>query len=390
LQLSSGAVSPLDALGGLQEGFSRAEVGLLGSAHFIGFFIGCWWAPRLLSRVGYSRGFAAFAACGAIGTIAHPLQIDPLTWGTLRIMTGLSIAGCYTVVEAWMHARVTNENRGRVLGAYRTVDLVASLGAQLLIVILVPASWVSYNILGILCCACLFPLVLTRLPQPQVPKAPRLKPFKTLRVSPLGAAGAVVAGVTAASFRMVGPIYGGQEVGLRADQIGYFLAAFVLGGAISQLPAGWLADKFDRRQVMIVVSLLAVGASAITVGFGTTNIQTIFAAAMLFGFVTFPLYSLATAHANDFATDAERIELSASLLFMYGVGAIASPYLTSVLIEHYGPSALFILISIAHIALAVFGLLRMRRRPTTAERTPYRYLPRTSFILDRLFRRSGR
>jgi hypothetical protein len=45
LQLSSGGVGPLDALTGLQNGFSRGEVGFLGSMHFLGFFIGCWWAP---------------------------------------------------------------------------------------------------------------------------------------------------------------------------------------------------------------------------------------------------------------------------------------------------------------------------------------------------------
>ncbi|MEO0358747.1 MAG: hypothetical protein AAF386_10745, partial [Pseudomonadota bacterium] len=46
LQLSSGAVGPLDALSGLQEGFSKTQIGFLGSSHFVGFFIGCWWAPR--------------------------------------------------------------------------------------------------------------------------------------------------------------------------------------------------------------------------------------------------------------------------------------------------------------------------------------------------------
>ena len=43
LQLSSGGVGPLDALSGLSMAFTKAEVGLLGSAHFLGFFIGCWW-----------------------------------------------------------------------------------------------------------------------------------------------------------------------------------------------------------------------------------------------------------------------------------------------------------------------------------------------------------
>jgi len=43
LQLGSGGVIQLDAISGLQLGFTTAEVGLLGSAHFFGFFIGCWW-----------------------------------------------------------------------------------------------------------------------------------------------------------------------------------------------------------------------------------------------------------------------------------------------------------------------------------------------------------
>ena len=70
LQLSTGAISPLDVLSGIQEGFSKTQIGLLGSAHFFGFFIGCWWAPRLIGTVGHSRSFAVFAAMGTIGAFA--------------------------------------------------------------------------------------------------------------------------------------------------------------------------------------------------------------------------------------------------------------------------------------------------------------------------------
>jgi hypothetical protein len=54
LQLGSGGVAPLDAISGVQLGFTTAEIGTLGSAHFLGFFIGCWWAPRLMGEVGHS------------------------------------------------------------------------------------------------------------------------------------------------------------------------------------------------------------------------------------------------------------------------------------------------------------------------------------------------
>ncbi len=386
LQLSSGAISPLDALGGLKSGFTTTEVGLLGSSHFLGFFLGCWLAPKLVGIVGHSRTFAAFAACGAIGAAGHPILIDPVIWAALRVLTGFCVAGCYTVVEAWLQARVTNNNRGTVLGVYRSVDLGASLIAQLMLSVLEPAHYVAYNLLTILCCASLLPLVVTRVQPPTISEAPSLSPLKTFRVSPLGAAGAIVAGVTAASFRMVGPVYG-QQVGLIATEIAYFLAAFVLGGALAQVPIGWLADRFDRRWVLIAVSALSIVVCAATVLNDNDSRSIVYFSALIFGLVTFPVFSLSAAHANDFAEPGQAVELSASLLFLYGVGAIASPLLSSYLMQTGGPAMLFVMIACAHAALVVFGFYRMSAGPQSETRRPYRYLPRTSFILGRLLRR---
>ncbi len=386
LQLGSGGLGPLDVLSGLQLEFSRGEVGLLGSAHFFGFFIGCWIAPRLMGAVGHSRSFAAFTAAGTVGILAHTLIYDPIAWAGFRVLTGICIAGSYTIIESWLQAKVTNETRGRAMGTYRVVDIVGSLGAQLLIGVLEPVSYVSYNILALLCCAALLPLAVTRVKQPELPDAPRLKPGMAFAKSPLAALGVLVAGLTGAAFRMAGPIYG-VEVGLTADQIALFLAAFVLGGAIAQYPAGWLADKYDRRWVLIWLSVAAILSSAVTImasGGGTTAV---FLTAGLFGFTTFPIYSVSAAHAHDFANSEERIELSAALMFLFAAGSIVSPYVVSLLIDWYAPSAMFLFISVAHVALIVFGLLRMRARPTEAERTPYIYAPRTTFTIGRLLAR---
>lgn len=383
LQLSSGGVGPLDALSGLVLDFSTQQIGLLGSAHFVGFFIGCWWAPRMMGTVGHSRAFAAFTAAGAIGLLAHMLVLDPYAWALMRVASGLCVAGCYTVIESWLQAKVTNETRGRAMGVYRLVDMSGSLAAQMVISVLEPASYVSYNILAILCCAALLPITLTRAPQPETPAAPRLRPMLAVARSPLAAAGVVVAALSNASFRMVGPLYG-QEVGLSVDQIAWFLAAFVLGGAIAQYPVGWLADKYDRRWVLIWLSVAAVMSCGVTVAtqnLGTTGVML---AAGLFGFTSFPIYSVAAAHAHDFAESHERVELSAALMFWFAAGAIAAPYVASVLIEAYGPAALFALISVGHVVLVIFGLTRMRARPTRRERTSFVYAPRTSFIIGRL------
>ncbi|PTX56794.1 putative MFS family arabinose efflux permease [Litoreibacter ponti] len=386
LQFSSGAVGPLDALSGLALEFTRAEVGLLGSAHFVGFFIGCWFAPRAMGSVGHSRAFSAFAAMGAIGLLAHMIVVDPYAWALMRVASGLCVAGCYTVIEAWLQSKVTNETRGRAMGTYRAVDMGASLLAQLMIGVLEPASYVSYNLLALLCCASLLPLTLTTARPPETPAAPRLRPALAWARSPLAVAGVIVAGLSSAAFRMIGPVYG-QEVGLRPDQIGLFLAAFVAGGAVAQIPAGWLADKFDRRWVLIGMSAAAIFSCAVTVVSSTGGTVAVMIAAVLFGLTTFPIYSVSASHAHDFATSEERVELSAALMFFYAVGAIASPVVASTLMEAFGPSALFILMAGGHALLVVFGLSRMRVRATPRDRTPYVYAPRTSFTIGRLLRR---
>ena len=46
--------------------------------------------------------------------------------------------------------------------------------------------------------------------------------------------------------------------------------------------------------------------------------------------------------------------------------------------------AMFTMIALAHVVLVVFGLGRMRSRPTPEDRTRYIYAPRTSFLIGRL------
>lgn len=387
LQISTGGVGPLDVLSGSVLGFSNNQIGLLGSAHYLGFFIGCWWAPRLMGTIGHSRAFAAFTATGAIGLLAHMLVLDPHAWALMRVASGLSVAGCYTVVEAWLQSKVTNATRGRTMGSYRMVDMGGSLAAQMLIGILEPASYVSYNLLALLCCATLLPITLSRAKQPETPNAPRLNPGLAWSKSPLAVAGVMVAAVSSASFRMVGPLYGAQ-VGLRADQIAFFLSAFVLGGAIAQLPVGWLADRYDRRWVLIGMSIAALPACGVTIavsGFGTVAVMS---AAFFFGLMTFPIYSISAAHAHDWTEDHQRVELSAALMFFFAAGAIVAPWLTSALITLYGPTALFVFIAAAHLILVIFGLIRMRRRPSSGTRQPYVWVPRTTFLVGRIFRKS--
>jgi MFS family permease len=387
VQLGSGTLGPLDALAGSVRGFTTQEIGLLGSAHFLGFFLGCYLAPRYIGSVGHSRAFAAAAAIGAIGALLHPVFDGPYEWAALRLLTGIAVASAYTVIESWLQAKIETRNRGRVFGVFRVVDMSGSIMAQGLIAVLDPASYVSYNIVAVFCCLCLLPLSLTRRDPPPTPKAPRLRPIKAALLSPSACFGIIVAGITGASFRMVGPVFGIAN-DLSQAQVALFLTAGVVGGAAAQFPVGWIADKTDRRNVLVGLSGAAI-VSCLTVAYLTSpgNTTVIFLGAFFFGMTSYPIYSVSAAYANDFAPKDFVLELNAALIFFYSIGAISSPLAASWLIANYGPQALFLFIAAAHFGLILFALYRMTRRKAARPSEPYQMVPRTSMIVARLFRR---
>jgi MFS family permease len=389
VQLGSGSLGPLDALSGAVIGFSTEEIGLLGSAHFFGFFIGCYVTPRLVGDIGHSRTFAAAAAIGAIGALLHPILEGPVYWALLRVLTGLAIAAAYTVVESWLHAKTDNHNRGRVYGVFRVVDLVGALSAQGIIAILEPATYAAYNLVAMFCCLCLLPLALSQRVAPETPRAPRLQPIRAALLSPAAALGIIVAGITGAGFRMVGPIYG-IENDLNQTQIAIFLASAILGGVAAQYPVGWVADKTDRRMVLLGLSVLAV-ASCLGIAVLTEpgQVTGFYVAAFVFGLTAYPIYSVSAAYANDLAAPDFIVELNAALIFFYSLGAIVSPLISAWLIALAGPAAMFYFMAAVHVALVAFTLFRMTRRRGTGPRTPYRYIPRTSMLLGRMFKGSG-
>ncbi len=386
IQLGSGSLGPLDALSGAAFGWSPGEIGLLGSAHFAGFFIGCWLMPRMIGSVGHSRAFAAAAAVGATGVILHPVLEDPYYWAGLRVLSGMSIAGCYTVVEAWLQAKIDKSNRGRIFGIYRLVDLTGSILAQSLIAFLPPAAYASYNFIAIFCVLCLMPLALTRQVPPVIDHPPVLAPVKSWLISPLACFAIIITGVTGASFRMVGPIFT-IESGFNQQQTAGFLIAAVIGAAVAQFPVGWIADKLDRRWVLNGLSAAAILVClVVTLLLGPEDVTALTLAAAGFGATSITLYSVAAAHANDFCPEDFRVELNASLIFFYSLGAIAAPLGAAEIIGLFGASALFWFIAAAHLVLIGFTLYRMTRR-AAATATPYRYLPRTSMVLSKLWQR---
>ena len=79
------------------------------------------------------------------------------------------------------------------------------------------------------------------------------------------------------------------------------MSAGIAGGALLQMPMGWLSDRYDRRSVMLFATAGASIAGIVLAAFSGGTEYAAYATALLFGAFAMPLYSLSAAHANDFA-----------------------------------------------------------------------------------------
>ena len=365
MQMGTGALGPLDTLSGIQLGFTTIEIGIIGAAHFTGFIIGCFGAPALVRRVGHARAYIVTVALSVIAILLHPIFPVFWAWCLFRVFTGLAIATSFTAIESWLNAKLTKQNRGRFFSLYRMMDMFGALIAQSLIAVLIPVENLSYMLLAIILIVSLLPLGLTKSVQPELPETGRLDPLFAIRISPLAVIGVLIVGATGSVIRMIGPLFA-YESNLGPAEIGLFLSLFIIGGAVIQLPVGYLSERFSPRQLLGLFSSLTIIASA---GINFMDVQeifgvrTLFVLVFIFGLTTMPLYSICAIHANNLIPPTQMTALSASLIFIFAVGAIISPVLAGYLIELFGTEAMFIYFAALHVILLIYTGYRALIRP---------------------------
>ena len=383
MQMGTGALGPLDTLSAIELGFSNIQIGIIGAAHFTGFIIGCFGTPALVRRVGHARAYIVTVALSIMAVLLHPIFPVFWAWCIFRVFAGLSISTSLTTVESWLNAKLTRQKRGRFFSLYRFMDMIGGLVAQSLIAILIPVEHLSYIILAIILCISLLPLGLTKSVQPELPETTSLDPLFALRVSPLAVIGVLIVGATGSVIRMIGPLFA-YEANLHPREIGLFLSLFIIGGAIIQLPVGYLSERFSPRQLLALCSGLTIFAS-LTINMVDANqvfgVRTLFIMVFVFGLTTMPIYSICAIHANNLIPAKQMTSLSASLIFIFAVGAIISPVFAGYLIQIFGPDSMFVYFAALHIILLVFTGYRALIRPDKAPRRKYVYIPRTSLFI---------
>ena len=376
LLTGNGLHSLLLPVRGAAEGFSTTELGLIGTGWASGFVLGCLFAPIVVRRVGHIRAFACAAAGAAIIILLNGLIVLPIAWILLRACSGFLIAGAFMIIESWLNERATNESRGTIFAVYLTVTYLAITIGQFGFAAGDAGNEHLFMAGAVLFCLAVFPTALSTAASPRPLARARLDLRKLFFNSPVSFVSVTLIGIINGAFGTLGPVFG-TRIGLSTSSIALMMGMTVVCGALTQLPAGKLSDLTDRRYIITGCAIVAAAAGCVLFTLRPTEAATIVMLVGIYGAMSYPIYGLAVAQANDFTDPGEFVAVSGGLLLLYGVGTMIGPIAASTAMTFGGPAMLFAVTAMSHLTIAGFALFRTTRRAPVpgSARDAYRTVP---------------
>jgi MFS family permease len=355
--LGSGLLGTLVGVRANQEQFGPAVIGTIQTLYFLGYVFGTYFCPFLIKRVGHIRVFATMTALGAAAAISYGMWVQPWFWAILRMISGISMVGLYMVIESWLNEQSPHHSRGKIFTIYMSITLVALGLSQFLLLIEDSGGFIRFALATILFSLALIPVALTQTVEPKLVTAPRTKLKDLYFISPLGIMAALAAGFISSAFWGMGAVFA-HNIGLSVTEVSAFMSAVIFGGALLLWPVGQLSDRWDRREVLILVSF---GGAATAVGIFMSvdgPLMVLLLLSFLYGGVSFSVYALAVAHLNDHLKAGEVLEATRGILLIYGIGSTLGPIAAGFCMAIWGPSTLLGYFAVILALLGLFGIYR--------------------------------
>ncbi|RAL20115.1 MFS transporter [Lujinxingia litoralis] len=371
IMLGNGLQTSLLGLRATLEGFDTTATGVIMSAFYVGFLAGSKLTPGIVKNVGHIRVFAAWSSMASAAILLHGLIVEPWFWVVMRALTGFCYAGVYVVAESWLNDRADNRTRGQLLAVYMVVQYVGLSGGQLLLNVGPPSEMVLFVLTSVLISLALVPISLTTsAPQPsEAQEALRLR--ELFKISPLGVLTCGGAGLSAGALLGMGAVFA-EEVGLSVGEVSIYMAVLIAGAALLEFPIGRLSDRFERRVLIVVTSVLTVlTALGGWAAMGASSAVVLTMAFLLGGF-SLPVYALGVAHTNDVLRPGQRVAASSALVMVFGLGASLGPVGVALVMGAMGPGGFYVGVAGVHVAIGVFGLYRFASHEGPDVQLPYR------------------
>ena len=237
------------------EEFNFLATGTMMSGYYVGYFFGSRITPKLVLRVGHIRVFAAFASMASLSILIISAYVNPIVWTFARFITGMSVVSCFIVAESWLNDRANNRTRGKILSSYMFITYIGLAIGMLLLNFDSPENYKPFILVSILLSIALVPILLTKRKAPKFKKIGTLKLKELYKISPLGVVSSFCTGIIHSALFTLTAVYA-ATMNFSIFEISLLLFLITIAGALSQWPIGYLSDRFDRRIIIVLCTIV--------------------------------------------------------------------------------------------------------------------------------------
>ena len=294
------------------------------------------------------------------------------------------MAVLFIVIGSWMIVKSESKTRGAALSLYMIAQYAAQALGQLLLNGKNIHTIIPFCIVTILASLSVVPLAMTYISSPKFERPSALGFIKLYRLSPSGVIGCFISGL------VLGTLYGLLPLAISnlhydVSDVARFMGIVILGGLGLQIPIGKMSDVYDRRSVLVFVSIFLL-LTNIAIIVSALDFRYLFIVLLfVLGGFSFTLYPLSVSHACDYVNSSDIVAATQGLLLAYGIGATTGPLLAPIVIDYSPHFGLFIYFGLLASVLAIFfGWRRMKkaRIPIEAQQEFVPLLPATPIVQE--------
>ncbi|ART79210.1 MFS transporter [Oceanisphaera avium] len=337
------------------QGTPAAQIGLVGSAFYLGMLGASFFADHFIQRLGHIR--ALVCCCLVLGVAAWALTWTNLlpVWLLLRMLAGMAAAIGFVAVESWVLGASPLNKRSFAMARYMLIYYFSYGISQLFIDWVPTLGATGFMVATGLCFLSMLPLYWAKQPDLHTQSATEMAVMPTARADrTLGLVGCLVAGMLLGTLSSLMPIQ--LEQLALGEEVGLYMAWLILCGMAFQLPNGVLADTFGKRIMMVVQTAMVAVGCVILWEYDSKSAQLI--AFALLGGGGFTLYPTTMSYACGKMQGRALVKMAQKLMFTYSIGSLTGPMIAGIMLERQqGGLFLFVMLLVSGWAV---GLLMMR------------------------------
>jgi MFS family permease len=356
------------------QGYSESMIGINAAAQFAGIIVVALAAPRIIPAMGFFKTIVLGLVVVAVMLIALPAFRSFETWLLIRFLLGMGNSLLFTAGDTWMNQIVDDRVRGRWMGIYVTVGMAGWALGPLLGAYLDPDTYWPFvcGLLAIVVAAVV--LLPTRQLDVRlsIPKQGVVVGLATVFIAaPTVLLSSAMFGVVEGAMQSFAHLYTMDILGAQFRQTGY---AVIWVGAIAavffQYPIGWLADKVNRRWLLIacvLTMMVSIFLFPLLVEGGRDpwwqpRALALWAAVSVWGGSMGGIFTVGITLLGQRFRDVELVSANAMFSVLFGVGGLLGPFLAGTAMSAMGPAGFPSSLLAAVAIYALFALYRQFTR----------------------------